>query len=76
MVIMLCPAGSNTLKLVIATNYSEDIKEHHIGCYRNNELIFQWVDFISGNNLTRCIGDITVRVEDGVILWNKVYPLP
>jgi hypothetical protein len=76
MFIMLCPSGINTLKLVIVTDYADPIKEHHIYCYRNNELLYQWVDFISGNNLTRAIGDITVRVENGRVLWNKVYPLP
>jgi hypothetical protein len=76
MCIMLCPAGANTLKLVIVTKYSEHIKEHHIQCYRNNELIFQWVDFISGYNLTRVIGDTLVIMQHGVVILNKVHPLP
>jgi hypothetical protein len=63
------------LKLVIATDYVGNIKAHHVHCYKNNQLILKWVDFISGNNLTRCIGDITVRLENSVVIWNKVYPL-
>jgi hypothetical protein len=81
MYITECPSGVNVLRLIITIDHcvaepAENIKAHHIQCYINNRPSFHWVDFISGNNLTRVIGDITVRVENGIVLWNKVYPLP
>lgn len=77
MYIMDCPTGQNYLRLVILVDdslqLSDNITTHHISCYIDNNLIFTWTDFISDDRLTRVIGDITVRMIDDLVLWNKFY---